>query len=61
MFPFGIWQRDRKLLFVLVLFVYPADREYRSLIIYLKLGPLTLHKVTADYLSAGKNKKRKPN
>jgi len=43
------------LLFVLVLFVYPADREYRSLIIYLKLGPLTLHKVTADYLSVGQN------
>ena len=53
MFPFGARQRDRHLLFVLVLFVYPADREYRSLIIYLKMGPLTLHKVTADYLSVG--------
>ena len=52
-FSFGARQRDRKLLFVLVLFVYPADREYRGLLIYFKLGPLTLHKVTADYLSVG--------
>ena len=51
--PLGARRRDRKLLFVLVLFVYLADREVRSLIIYLKLGLLTLYKVTADYLSVG--------
>ena len=56
MFPSGARRRDRKLLFVLVLFVYPADKEYRSQIIYIKLGPLTLHEVTAAYLSIGQNK-----